>query len=80
VTRGSSKLDPYSLPLLRALVLQVVLLLIYSQFLDLGQHLQACQYSSVGFWLGVVLILVRRRATPTPGDLTYIRWGLLPMW
>lgn len=38
---------------------------------------QAAMYSSVAFWLGVLIILIRRPMSPTKGDLAYIRWGLL---
>ena len=31
------------------------------------------------FWLGVLLILIRRREKPTRADLVFIRWALLPV-
>jgi hypothetical protein len=72
--------DPYTRPLLLAFLLQLLFLFFYKvMVLDLGQGLQACCYGSVAFWLGVVLILVRRPRNPSPGDLTYIRWGLIPI-
>jgi hypothetical protein len=70
--------DPYTRPLLRALLLQLFLLYFYKEMiLDLGQRLQACRAASAAFWLGTILILVRRPRNPTSGDLTYIRWGLV---
>ena len=72
--------DPYTRPLLRAFVWQLALLFFYKVIvLDLGQRLQACCFASAAFWLGTILILVRRPRHPTPGDLAYIRWGLLPI-
>jgi hypothetical protein len=72
-------LAPYFRPLLWAFVFQVLLLAFYCTVLDLGQHARACSYASGVFWLGVLLILVRRRESPTRGDLAFIRWALLPI-
>ncbi len=69
--------DPYIRPLLRALTLQLILIFFFGLVLDGGLSLQAFCYSSCGYWMGVILILVRRRASPTKGDLAFIRWGLL---
>jgi len=72
--------DVYTRPLIQAFALQLVLVFLYDYCcLDLGEHRQACCYSSVVFWLGTVLILVRRPRKPTRGDLAFIRWGLLPI-
>jgi hypothetical protein len=79
MSRSSWRNDPYTGPLLRAFICQVLLLCLYSLFLDLGQHIRACCGASVGFWLGAILILVRRPRHPTAGDLAYIRWGLVPI-
>jgi hypothetical protein len=62
---------------MRAALLQFGLLLFFSLFLDFGVLCQACSFSSVTFWLGTIIILIRRRGNPTAGDLTYLRWGLL---
>ena len=69
--------DAYSRPLMRAALLQFGLLLFFSLFLDFGVLCQACSFSSVAFWFGTILIMIRRRGNPTAADLTYIRWGLL---
>lgn len=72
--------DPYTRPLLRAFLLQIALLYFYKHMvLDLGERLQACCLASVAFWLGTIMVLARRPRNPTQGDLTYIRWGLLPI-
>jgi hypothetical protein len=72
--------DPYFRPLCMAFLWQVFFLYFYkAMVLDLGQRFQACCLASVAFWLGTVLILVRRPRNPTPSDLAYIRWGLLPI-
>jgi hypothetical protein len=70
--------DPYSRPLARAALIQFGLLFVCgSMILDEGVVLSACRPCSATFWMGTIIILIRRRANPTPGDLAYIRWGLL---
>lgn len=39
---------------------------------------KGCIYSSMGFWIGVIIIRLRR-PVPTAGDLWYVRRGLLPV-
>lgn len=41
--------------------------------------MRACVIASLGFWLGVLLIVIRRRSSLTQGDLEYIRRGMLPV-
>jgi hypothetical protein len=71
--------DPYTPPLLRAFLWQLFLLYFFSMVGDLGESLQSCCFASVAFWLGTILILVRRPRNRTPGDLGYIRWALVPI-
>jgi hypothetical protein len=68
--------NPYSAPLLTAFLTQIAVLALSGMVLDRGYVHTACRYASVGFWLGVVLVLCRRPASPQPSDLAYIRWGL----
>ncbi|MBI5760042.1 MAG: hypothetical protein HZA46_16115 [Planctomycetales bacterium] len=69
--------DPeYPRPLLHALCIQLGLLVLTALILDHGIVFTACRYASVGFWAGVVLILVRRPVAPTKSDLLYFRFGL----
>jgi hypothetical protein len=68
----------FARPLVRALLLQVGLLVFFfGLFLDFGESLRSCCYLSIVFWLGTIIILIRRPQNPTRGDLAYIRWGLL---
>jgi hypothetical protein len=62
---------------MNAVVLQLFLLAFCSLFLDGGRIFTACCYSSPAFWISTAIILIRRPANPTAGDVTYIRWGLL---
>jgi hypothetical protein len=72
--------DPYVRPLLQAFICQFAWVFFCGLcVLDMGVSLRACCYASEGFWLGVILILVRRPRNPTRGDLLYIRWGLVPI-
>ena len=69
--------DTYSRPLARAALIQVGVILFFGLMLDEGVRLSAALPCSAAFWMGTIIILVRRRANPTPTDLAYIRWGLL---
>ncbi len=67
----------YFRPLLWAFGCQILVWLYANSTLDLGHHHEASLYASGAFWVGVLLIMVRRQMSPTPGDLRFIRWGLL---
>jgi hypothetical protein len=69
--------EAFSRPLIRALILQTLCVFFFSLMLDFGVTLRACWYSSIPFWIGAIVILIRRPHTPTRGDLAYLRWGLL---
>ena len=43
--------------------------------LDDGTMMRMHLASIVGFWIGVVIILIRRSQAPTVSDLFFIRWG-----
>ena len=68
--------DPYTGPLVFAFFWQIAMLF----FCALGGppelFMPAAAYTSAGFWVGVVMVLVRRPRNPTAGDLKYFRWGL----
>lgn len=66
----------YPRPLLQALGIQLCLLVLMSLILDGGMVFAACRYTSVGFWFGVILILIRRPLRPADSDLLYLRFGL----
>src|SRR5258708_5744982 len=72
--------DPRTRPLLRAFVQQLAWLFFLGTFiLDEGVLHSAARAPSIGFWSGVMLVLIRRPHTPTRGDLLFIRWGLHPI-
>jgi hypothetical protein len=71
--------ESYQRPLLWAFAIQLLLAATCGTMLDFGQHARACAGASLAFWLGVLFIVIRRRESPTRGDVAYIRWGLLPI-
>jgi len=58
---------------------QVVVLLFTSMILDGGDIFTMCLVALVGFWVGAVIICVRRPQTPTRVDLLFIRFGYFPL-
>jgi hypothetical protein len=71
--------DPRTKPLLWAFVQQIGWLFFLELILDEGVLLSAARAPSVGFWSGVLFILIRRPACPTNGEILFIRWGLFPI-
>ena len=70
---------PYKRALTQAVVLYCLWLGFSQLILDTGEFLSAVIYSSIAFWIGVVLVVVRRPLAPTRGDLYFIRWGIIPI-
>jgi hypothetical protein len=60
-------------------IIQSVLLMMSCLVLDFGVTAQTSIYAAVGFWGGVVLLVVRRRYVRTSMDLFFIRFGFLPV-
>lgn len=54
---------------------QVVLVVLASLVLDMGQTVRMMAATIIGYWIGVVIILVRRPLSPSKGDLLFVRWG-----
>ena len=63
-------------PVLRAGVMQVCLTIFTGLMLDGGIVCNIFLRGSVGFWCGVLLIMLRRSAVMTKTDLVYLRHGL----
>lgn len=60
-----------------ALVFQMPILILASMVLDGGGIAQVCFYALVAFWVGVVVLYVRRRGVLSKVDLFLIRWGYI---
>lgn len=54
---------------------QIVLAILASLILDLGQCARGMAAVMVGYWAGTAMILLRRPMSPSKGDLLFVRWG-----
>lgn len=54
---------------------QVVLAVLATLVLDMGQTARGMAAIMIGYWCGVVVIVLRRPASPSKGDLFFVRWG-----
>ena len=64
---------------LSVLIQQAVVLLLTSMVLDGGDIFNMCLIALVAFWVGALIIGVRRPQTPTRSDLVFIRFGYFPL-
>ncbi len=74
-TVSPTKRVPMS-PVLRAGLMQIGLTFFTLLILDGGVVCNVFLRASVGFWCGVLLIVLRRSNSPTKLDLVYLRHGL----
>jgi hypothetical protein len=61
------------------LIQQAVVLLLAGMNLDGGDILNMCLVALAGFWVGAVIICVRRPQTPSRFDLLFIRFASFPL-
>ncbi len=54
---------------------QVVLTILAGLVLDMGETVRGMAAVMIGYWVGTVIILVRRPMSPSKGDLLFVRWG-----
>ena len=47
--------------------------------LDMGAWTLATERLSAAYWVGVIVVLVRRSNSLTPGDHVFLRFGLVPV-
>jgi hypothetical protein len=59
---------------------QVPWALLCSLLLDGGRMAKVCAIAMLGFWLAATFFMVRRPQSPTAHDLTFLRWGFLPLF
>lgn len=64
---------------LEAIILQSIIVLLFALTLDRGVLFQACYYADIGYWVGVGIIVLRRRNRLTRTDYFYLRWAWLPV-
>uniref|UniRef100_A0A7C2K1W8 Uncharacterized protein n=1 Tax=Schlesneria paludicola TaxID=360056 RepID=A0A7C2K1W8_9PLAN len=68
----------YRQPIVFALALHAAMTLLAILVLDGGTLARAFAGGSLGYWMGVGLILCRRPFCPSPSDRALIRYGLVP--
>jgi hypothetical protein len=59
---------------------QVPWALLCSLLLDGGRMAQVCGIAMLGFWSVATAFMVRRPRSPSADDLTFLRWGFLPLF
>ena len=62
-----------------ALVLQALAMVVLLAVLDGGALARAGGAAMLAFWIGVVVVVIRRPKAPSAFDLLYVRWGYLVM-
>ena len=67
----------YTRPVVEAAMFSAVLLILSFMVLDMGETGYASVYAMAAFWVGVLLIILRRPHSPTKSDLHVIRFGSL---
>lgn len=72
--------DSYRAPLHSALYVQCVIVVLCGLLLDFGVSARIATITMVAFWVGVLLIMLRRPRTPTVADLWIVRFGFLPLF
>ena len=61
-------------------VAQQLFLLVFSALLlDTGIVFRRVVVATIGFWCFVLIFLIRRRNSPTKGDLYFIKYGIWPL-
>jgi hypothetical protein len=63
-----------------ALLQQVPCALLCLLLLDGGRTAKVCGVAMLGFWAAAAIIMARRPSSPGPGDITFLRWGFLPLF
>lgn len=67
----------YRLPLTLNVAVQVLLMMLSLTVLDGGFIARVLGLAAVGYWAGILLILLRRRQRPSRSDLLFARVGLV---
>jgi hypothetical protein len=62
-----------------AMLQQAVLFLLAALLLDGGVVLRRVTIASIGFWCFVLLLLIRRRNSPTRVDIILVKYGIWPL-
>lgn len=77
--RSAHPASPLNTAVIWAAFQQALAVLISCLLLDGGAFLDVCMLAFIAFWIGVLVIVLRRGATPTKLDLSFIRAGRIPI-
>ena len=66
---------PFDRAVLRSIVYHIIVCMFTAMVLDGGVMSRICGYTSIGYWLGVIFIAMRRYHSPRKSDLAYISYG-----
>jgi hypothetical protein len=69
----------YRKPVFEALVLQMLLGLLSALILDGGTTARICGIALIAFWAGAAVLIWRHPQMPTRTDITFVRFGYLPV-
>ena len=69
----------YRRPVFEAVGLQVLLGFLSLLILDGGTTARICGIALVAFWAGAAVLIWRHPHTPTRTDITFVRFGYLPV-
>jgi hypothetical protein len=54
---------------------QVVLAILAALVMDLGETARGMAAVMIGYWIGTLMIVLRRSSSPSKVDLLFARWG-----
>ena len=54
---------------------QGILAILAVLVLDMGQTVRGLVAVMIGYWIGTLVIVMRRPISPSKGDLLFVRWG-----
>lgn len=69
--------EDYRSPVMFALALQIPIAIICLLMLDGGQLARICGIAMAAHWAGILLVMARRRHSPSMTDIVFIRLGFL---
>jgi hypothetical protein len=72
--------DRYRPAMFIAVGIQCVCGLLSAMLLDGGNAAALCLATLIGFWVGVLILVMRHPRNPSPTDLWVVRYGFLPLF
>lgn len=72
--------DSYRPAMFTAVGIQLVCGVLSAMLLDGGNAAAMCLATLIGFWVGVLLLMLRRPRNPSRTDLRVVQFGFLPLF